>query len=118
MPYEDSCRRLRQASVKPSLHYFHRHQVHDDHGHKYRARVNRLYEDESGSKAKDFGFIIDYVGVLGELNQALSTYSALEGFEAADLEGALTSIHEETKALPQRHAELWDLFKTMKNRQD
>ena len=82
------------------------------------ARVNRLYEDESGSKVKDFGYIIDYVGVLGELDQALTTYSALEGFEAADLEGALTSIHEETKALPQRHAELWDLFKTVKNCQD
>ena len=82
------------------------------------ARVNRLYEDESGSKAKDFGYIIDYVGVLGELDQALTTYSALEGFEAADLEGALSSIHEETKALPQRHAELWDLFKTVKNRED
>jgi len=82
------------------------------------ARVNRLYEDDSGSKAKDFGYVIDYVGVLGELDQALTTYSALEGFEAADLEGALTSIHEETKALPQRHAELWDLFKTVKNRQD
>jgi type I restriction enzyme R subunit len=82
------------------------------------ARVNRLYEDESGSKAKDFGYIIDYVGVLGELDQALTTYSALEGFEAADLEGALSSIHEEVRALPQRHAELWDLFKTVKNRQD
>ncbi|KAB2901773.1 MAG: type I restriction endonuclease subunit R [Dokdonella sp.] len=82
------------------------------------ARVNRLYEDESGSRAKDFGYIIDYVGVLGELDQALTTYSALEGFEAADLEGALTSIHEEVRALPQRHAELWDLFKTVKNRQD
>ena len=82
------------------------------------ARVNRLYEDESGSKAKDFGYIIDYVGVLGELDQALTTYSALEGFEEADLKGALASIHEETKALPQRHAELWDLFKTVKNRQD
>lgn len=82
------------------------------------ARVNRLYEDESGSKAKDFGYIIDYVGVLGELDQALTTYSALEGFEAADLEGVLTSIHEETKALPQRHAELWDLFKTVSSRQD
>lgn len=82
------------------------------------ARVNRLYEDESGSKTKDFGYIIDYVGVLGELDQALTTYSALEGFEAADLEGALSSIHEEVRALPQRHAELWDLFKTVKNRQD
>lgn len=86
------------------------------------ARVNRLYEDSNetigSSKTKDFGYVIDYVGVLGELDHALSTYSALEGFDAADLAGALSSIHEETKALPQRHAELWDLFKTVKNRQD
>ncbi|WP_029462309.1 type I restriction endonuclease subunit R [Serpentinimonas barnesii] len=82
------------------------------------ARVNRLYEDESGSKTKDFGYVIDYVGVLGELDQALTTYSALDGFDAKDLDGALSSIHEETKALPQRHAELWDLFKTVKNRHD
>jgi type I restriction enzyme R subunit len=86
------------------------------------ARVNRLYEDSTetigGSKTKEFGYVIDYVGVLGELDQALSTYSALEGFDAADLAGALSSIHEETKALPQRHADLWDLFKTVKNRQD
>ena len=47
------------------------------------ARVNRLYEDESGGKAKDFGYVIDYVGVLGELDEALTTYSALEGFEAS-----------------------------------
>jgi type I restriction enzyme R subunit len=82
------------------------------------ARVNRLYEDESGSKVKDFGYIIDYVGVLGELDEALTTYSALEGFEAADIAGALSSIHEQTRALPQRHADLLDLFKTVKNRQD
>lgn len=82
------------------------------------ARVNRLYQDESGSKTKDFGYVIDYVGVLGELDQALTTYSALEGFEASDLEGTLTSIHSESRALPQRHAELWDLFKGIKNRHD
>ena len=82
------------------------------------ARVNRLYEDETGSRTKEFGYIIDYVGVLGELDQALTTYSALDGFDAADLKGALASIHDQVKALPQRHAELWDLFKTVKNRQD
>lgn len=82
------------------------------------ARVNRLYEDDAGSKAKDFGYVIDYVGVLGELDQALTTYSALEGFEAADLAGALSSIFDEVARLPQRHAELWDLFKTIRNRGD
>jgi type I restriction enzyme R subunit len=82
------------------------------------ARVNRLYEDESGSRTKEFGYIIDYAGVLGELDEALTTYSALEGFDAADLTGALASIDEETKALPQRHAELWDVFKSVKHRSD
>ncbi|MDI6750297.1 MAG: type I restriction endonuclease subunit R [Rhodocyclaceae bacterium] len=82
------------------------------------ARVNRLYEDDSGAKAKEFGFIIDYVGVLGELDEALTTYSALEGYDEADLRGALSSILDEIKQLPQRHADLWDLFKTVKNRQD
>lgn len=82
------------------------------------ARVNRLYEDESGSRIKDFGYIIDYVGVLGELDHALTTYSALNGFDESDLKGALASINEEVRKLPQRHAELWDLFKTVKNRQD
>lgn len=82
------------------------------------ARVNRLYEDDAEGKSKDYGYIIDYVGVLGELDQALTTYSALEGFDAADLEGALASIRDGINALPQRHAELWDVFKTVKNRKD
>lgn len=82
------------------------------------ARVNRLYEDEGSAQPKDFGYIIDYVGVLGELDQALTTYSALEGYDAGDLNGALMSINAEIKQLPQRHAELWDVFKTVKNRQD
>ncbi len=82
------------------------------------ARVNRLYEDDAAARTKEYGYVIDYVGVLGELDQALATYSALEGFDDADLAGALTSIHEQTGLLPQRHAELWDVFKTVKNRQD
>jgi len=82
------------------------------------ARVNRLYEDDTGAKAKEFGFIIDYVGVLGELDEALTTYSALDGYDETDLHGALSSIHEEIKQLPQRHSDLWDIFKTVKNRQD
>ncbi len=82
------------------------------------ARVNRLYEDDTAAKAKEFGFIIDYVGVLGELDEALTTYSALEGYDESDLRGALSSIFDEIKQLPQRHADLWDIFKTVKNRQD
>jgi len=78
------------------------------------ARVNRLYEDESGAKVKEFGFILDYVGVLGELDKALTTYSAMEGFDEADLRGTLMHINEEIKQLPQRHADLRDIFKAVK----
>jgi type I restriction enzyme R subunit len=82
------------------------------------ARVNRLYDDDEGGKPKEFGYIIDYAGILGELDQALTTYSALEGFEEGDLAGALTSINDMVRQLPQRHAELWDVFKTVANRKD
>lgn len=82
------------------------------------ARVNRLYEDESGGNIKEFGFVVDYVGILGELDQALTTYSALDGFAESDLRSALTSIQDEIRKLPQHHAALWDIFKTVRNKQD
>ncbi|MBL8527281.1 MAG: HsdR family type I site-specific deoxyribonuclease [Burkholderiales bacterium] len=81
------------------------------------ARVNRIYDGE-GARSKEFGYVIDYAGILGELDQALTTYSALEGFDEGDLTGALASIYDEVRQLPQRHAELWDVFKTVANRQD
>ena len=76
------------------------------------ARVNRLFE------GKDFGYIVDYASVLGELDKALTLYSALEGFDEQDLEGTLTSIQEEVSKLPQRYSDLWDLFKEVKNQHD
>ena len=71
------------------------------------ARVNRVYPD------KDYGYVIDYYGVLGALDEALETYSAFEDFDADDLQGTLTSLDEEVRQLPQRHSELKDLFKTL-----
>ena len=43
------------------------------------ARVNRLFEEHG--KTKEFGLIIDYEGLLGELDEALTTYSSLEGYD-------------------------------------
>ncbi|MGQ4809422.1 hypothetical protein NKDENANG_02839 [Candidatus Entotheonellaceae bacterium PAL068K] len=80
------------------------------------ARVNRLYEE--GQAQKEFGFIIDYEGLLGELDQALTTYSAFEGFEAADLVGVLYDVREEIRKLPHHHGRLWDVFKSVRNKQD
>lgn len=82
------------------------------------ARVNRLYDDDGGKQPKEFGYIIDYAGVLGELDKALTAYSALEGYDEADLTNALTSISEEVRKLPQRHADLLDIFKGLKNKYD
>jgi len=72
------------------------------------ARVNRLYE------GKEFGFIVDYASVLGELDKALTMYSAFEGFDESDLVGTLTSINSEIEKLPCRYSDLWDIFKTVK----
>lgn len=76
------------------------------------ARVNRLYE------GKEFGYIVDYASVLGELDKALTLYEAFEGFDEDDLAGTLTSINEEVFKLPQRYSDLWDLFKAVKNSKD
>ncbi len=80
------------------------------------ARVNRLYED--GGTEKQFGFIVDYEGLLGELDSALTTYSAFEGYEAADLAGTVHDVREEIRKLPQLHDQLWDLFKQVRNKKD
>jgi len=76
------------------------------------ARVNRLYE------GKEFGFIIDYASVLGELDEALTLYSAFEGFDDSDLVGTLTSINCEIDKLSGRYSHLWGLFKTVKHSYD
>jgi type I restriction enzyme, R subunit len=76
------------------------------------ARVNRIYPD------KDFGYIIDYYGVIENLDDALEMYSSFEDFDNEDLIGTLINIADEIKMLPQKHSELWDIFKTVKNKRD
>ena len=76
------------------------------------ARVNRLYG------GKDFGFIVDYYGVLQKLGEAMDLYSALPAFEEEEIAGTVTDVAEEIKSLPQKHSELWDVFKTVKGSKD
>ena len=76
------------------------------------ARVNRIYPD------KEFGYIIDYYGVIENLDDALQMYSSFEDFDEEDLAGTLTNISEEIKKLPQKHSDLWDVFKTIANKRD
>lgn len=76
------------------------------------ARVNRIYPD------KEFGYIIDYYGVIENLDDALLMYSSFEDFDEEDLEGTMLNINDEIKKLPQKHSELWDIFKTVANKRD
>ncbi len=82
------------------------------------ARVNRLYSDEETGAEKEFGYVVDYAGVLEELDKALATYSSWQGFEVNDLQGTLENVQVEIDKLPQRHADLWELFKEVKNSHD
>jgi len=79
------------------------------------ARVNRLFD------GKDFGYIIDYRGVLQNLDEAFDLYGQLAEFEREgldDLAQALTDVSWEVRRLPQRHSDLWEVFKTVRNKHD
>ncbi len=76
------------------------------------ARVNRLYE------GKDFGFIVDYRGLLGDLDKALNDYSGLADFDEEDIAGAVFDIKEEIARVKTYYEYLEELFKEVKNKQD
>lgn len=76
------------------------------------ARVNRLFE------GKDFGLVIDYRGIFGELNQAVKKYDSLSEFDSEDLEGTFTNINEEVAKLKERHSNTWSVFNGVTNKKD
>lgn len=76
------------------------------------ARVNRLYE------GKDYGYIIDYRGLLGNLDKALTSYSSLEGFDEADIKGAVIDIKKQLDKLKSNYSYLKDIFNCIKNKED
>lgn len=81
------------------------------------ARVNRLHE------AKQFGYLIDYRGILAELDTSIKDYADLAsqtqaGYEIDDLAGTVTNVSVEYKRLPGLHDALWAIFAGVKNKQD
>lgn len=81
------------------------------------ARVNRLHED------KKYGYLIDYRGILKELDTSLTAYQDLAertqgGYEIDDLVGLYENVSSEYKRLPVLYRDLWAIFKDVKNRQD
>ena len=76
------------------------------------ARVNRLYD------GKDYGYIIDYRGLLGELDQALTNYASLSGFDPEDITGAVRDVRSEIIKAKTYYTHLDDLFSGVKFKDD
>lgn len=78
------------------------------------ARVNRLFD------GKEYGLIIDYRGIFGQLNEAIELYKLLEeeGFDKDDINGTVVNVLEEIKKLPQYHTDLWEVFNSVSNKKD
>ncbi len=80
------------------------------------ARVNRLFSE--GEAEKPFGYVVDYEGLLGELDEALTSYSALGDFDADEIAGAVVDIREQIRLLPGRWSDVWDLFNAVTRKGD
>jgi type I restriction enzyme, R subunit len=81
------------------------------------ARVNRLHE------AKKHGFLIDYRGILAELDTSIKDYQKLAdktqgGYDVDDLVGTFTQVSMEYKRLPSLHDTLWAVFRDVENKKD
>jgi type I restriction enzyme R subunit len=81
------------------------------------ARVNRLHSK------KQFGYLIDYRGILKELDTTIEKYQDLAertqgGFDIDDLKGLYNRMDTEYKKLPGLHGDLWGIFEGVKNKQD
>lgn len=78
------------------------------------ARVNRLCD------GKDYGYIVDYRGLLGELDKALTMYqnAGLEEFKEEDIKSSVYYIDTEINNMFEAYEDLKWLFKDIKNKND
>ncbi|WP_276883169.1 type I restriction endonuclease subunit R [Campylobacter cuniculorum] len=76
------------------------------------ARVNRVRE------GKNEGFIVDYRGLLGELDRALTQYSSLRDFEPEDIQGAVFGIQDRIKEIRDSYEGLEEFFKEVEHKND
>ncbi|MBW2940541.1 type I restriction endonuclease subunit R [Zhongshania aquimaris] len=81
------------------------------------ARVNRLHPK------KKFGLLIDYRGILSELDTTIQKYQDLAsrtqgGYDLNDIAGLYNQMSTEYKRLPQLYKTLWAIFSGVKNKND
>lgn len=81
------------------------------------ARVNRLHPK------KKFGLLIDYRGILAELDTTIQKYQDLAsrtqgGYDINDIAGLYNQMSTEYKRLPHLYKQLWAIFDGVKNKND
>lgn len=78
------------------------------------ARTNRLCD------GKDYGLIIDYRGLIRNLDTAMNMYSGagLENFDGGDLNGTIVDVISVVGTLKEEYSHLCDLFADVKNKDD
>lgn len=81
------------------------------------ARVNRLHE------LKKFGYLIDYRGILSELDTTIKKYQDLaertqNGYSIEDIAGLYYQMNTEYRRLPQLYKDLRAIFSKVKNQSD
>lgn len=81
------------------------------------ARINRLHPK------KKFGLLIDYRGILSELDTTIQKYQDLAsrtqgGYDINDIAGLYNQMSTEYKRLPQLYKNLWAIFSYVKNKND
>ena len=81
------------------------------------ARVNRLH------KQKEYGLLVDYRGILKELDTTIAKYQDLAnrtqgGYAIEDLAGLYRSMQSEYLRLPSLYQALWAMFAEVENKMD
>ncbi|MEE9342511.1 MAG: type I restriction endonuclease subunit R, partial [Gammaproteobacteria bacterium] len=81
------------------------------------ARVNRLHPD------KKFGYLIDYRGILAELDTTIEKYQDLaartqNGYDINDIAGLYNQMSTEYKRLPRLYGQVWGIFSGVNNKND
>jgi len=79
------------------------------------ARVNRLFDNETGRVQKTTGYIIDYSENAKNLKHAMQLFG---NFEADDMKGTLIDVDEKIKELEEAHGDVHEMFKELAGSKD
>lgn len=76
------------------------------------ARVNRLYD------GKEYGLILDYSGVIENLDEAIDFYAQLADYDQEDLTQTVAYVAGQVSRLPQLHSDVWEIFTPVRGTKD